>query len=120
MKTALRTILLTCLWMGAAGADERLTTWRSGDVLSIAWGCKTAEATAEQFEYLVENEQFARIEGCWVVRRPIPAILKAWVQGGFVANDVPGSMWRVLDSQGDWSYIMLSDQGGPHTQGMAL
>lgn len=122
-----RAIILGLLLLaGSAGADERLTTWRAGDMWPVTMGCWAPE-DAEQVALAVEPDlfnQLAKENRCFSVPvgYHIISILVKWHSGPLrePINDIDVSIWLVQDRYGSPAYTWVPDERGPHPKDVAL
>jgi len=116
-------------------AGEIDTTWRAGDRVSYGIGCKDEAGMLQVLKdrKTVKNPYaggYTLPSDCFIVltRRggqQIPsrmnAVLQEWISGPHVTPDgEPGSIWRVLDTDGDMVFIFGADVGGPRTPLMGV
>lgn len=90
-------------------AQEVLTTWRAGDLITYRTGCFSEEAILES-----ARGGAPPAGQCFGVRTGLAAQLLEWIEGPFEIGGVSGSAWRVRDAPGDIVFILLADDTGPH------
>ena len=124
MRVAL--LLIAFLAAMAAGArpamaDELLTTWRVGDLITDRSACHDEDAAIQ----VARNGGTFSVVGklryrCFRLEMVLAARLVRWVAGPFEVTDRSASVWQIEDSAGDTEFVLLFDESGRHKRAEAI
>lgn len=108
----------------AAMAGEEATTFRVGDMVSLQFFCSDKQAMLDiaslptMDQAMALGGQYIQDSRCHVLSFNAQALLKEYVQGGFVNDDGKGesSVWQIWDGEDTEStdFIWVDDDDGTH------